>query len=444
MKSMFAWGAFTKVPAALLVAVAVTFSTIPSARAVEIAYEGFGYPTGYLAISDASTQELINDFGITDAGIYDGIDDGTAGFYDHDNDVNTPDIQDTVLGDPARAGGSGSWVADAGWIRRTVTGGGAHKVIGNETLSYSDSSGDSLVTTMGKPEFHQFPGQHSPAAWRAFDASTINDPAYPGGLTMPNTGSENTISAIDFEVPTLGKHDTEIWFSALMDSGPTSAANPSLQFWNKRDAVSLTETPRSRTAGIFLRPSSDGRFWQANYGEELTNHDLGTSADIPGTSAANSEGDVFIVVKFDYSATSPGGDTDGWAELTTWVNPDLNSEPDMADAALVSNGYVPFNAIYVDSADTGSSIDEIRIGTSYADVAPIAAGLDGDFDGDGDVDGNDFLVWQRGAATPADLALWQGNYGAPNSSAAAGAVPEPTSVLLLGIAGSLWCLRRRS
>ncbi len=76
----------------------------------------------------------------------------------------------------------------------------------------------------------------------------------------------------------------------------------------------------------------------------------------------------------------------------------------------------------------------------------------GDFDGDGDVDGADFLKWQRGespngvpgvSVSAADLAEWQGAYG--NLTAAVGAVPEPTSVLLLvGMAGCGLLGRRRS
>jgi hypothetical protein len=57
------------------------------------------------------------------------------------------------------------------------------------------------------------------------------------------------------------------------------------------------------------------------------------------------------------------------------------------------------------------------------------AGLPGDFDFDGDVDGRDFLVWQRGGSpTPlsaGDLADWQANYGAGSQTAATTAVPEP-------------------
>jgi acetyl esterase/lipase len=58
----------------------------------------------------------------------------------------------------------------------------------------------------------------------------------------------------------------------------------------------------------------------------------------------------------------------------------------------------------------------------------------GDFDGDLDVDGEDFLKWQRGESfTPfsaADLADWEANYGADAPSAAT-AVPEPATALLL-------------
>jgi hypothetical protein len=47
--------------------------------------------------------------------------------------------------------------------------------------------------------------------------------------------------------------------------------------------------------------------------------------------------------------------------------------------------------------------------------ADALVALDGDFDDDGDVDGNDFLLWQRGGspngATSGDLALWEDNYG---------------------------------
>jgi beta-glucanase (GH16 family) len=67
--------------------------------------------------------------------------------------------------------------------------------------------------------------------------------------------------------------------------------------------------------------------------------------------------------------------------------------------------------------------------------SPIVA-LAGDFDGDGDVDGRDFLEWQRGFGaiySSADLEDWQTNYGTttPGGAQAVAAVPEPSSMLLL-------------
>lgn len=65
-------------------------------------------------------------------------------------------------------------------------------------------------------------------------------------------------------------------------------------------------------------------------------------------------------------------------------------------------------------------------GTAHADAPSVSEvvrtklmdstmPLLGDFDGDGDVDGRDFLVWQRGGSpTPfsaSDLAMWRANYG---------------------------------
>ena len=70
----------------------------------------------------------------------------------------------------------------------------------------------------------------------------------------------------------------------------------------------------------------------------------------------------------------------------------------------------------------------------------------GDFDGDGDTDGADFLAWQRGeapgGATAANLAIWQDNFGSPGSQTASTTVPEPSSVFLLSLAGALGLLGR--
>ena len=88
-------------------------------------------------------------------------------------------------------------------------------------------------------------------------------------------------------------------------------------------------------------------------------------------------------------------------------------------------------------------------------------GVAGGLDGDSDVDGADFMRWQRGESAnrlssgdlnPDELADWNTNYGqdAAAASAAAGSVPEPASWLLLLVAVMLvttlgtWRRRQRS
>ena len=73
--------------------------------------------------------------------------------------------------------------------------------------------------------------------------------------------------------------------------------------------------------------------------------------------------------------------------------------------------------------------------------------LAGDFDTDGDVDGSDFLKWQKGdVSSPpssSDLAAWEANYGSVAPPLVA-SVPEPSAVLL-GVMASLLgisCRRR--
>lgn len=95
-------------------------------------------------------------------------------------------------------------------------------------------------------------------------------------------------------------------------------------------------------------------------------------------------------------------------------------------------------------------------------VSDVVKSSPGDFDGDLDVDGTDFLAWQRGAGdaagghpgngdanddgivNAADLAIWKTKFGAPVPAAsAATAVPEPGAVALIAWLIPAVCRARR-
>jgi len=83
------------------------------------------------------------------------------------------------------------------------------------------------------------------------------------------------------------------------------------------------------------------------------------------------------------------------------------------------------------------------------DVLTNVAADDADFDGNGVVDGADFLVWQRGSGAAgglsegdanddgvvdgADLDIWKSQFGGVSATSAVGAVPEPATALLLAL-----------
>ncbi len=95
----------------------------------------------------------------------------------------------------------------------------------------------------------------------------------------------------------------------------------------------------------------------------------------------------------------------------------------------------------------------------YDEVTGLAPALeDPDFDNDNDVDGADFLIWQRnfgiGATQPqgdanssgnvdaADLAIWKAKFGTAGATVVAAAVPEPAAGIL-AFSGIALLVRRR-
>lgn len=124
--------------------------------------------------------------------------------------------------------------------------------------------------------------------------------------------------------------------------------------------------------------------------------------------------------------------------------------PDDSVLPLILGGSfadVPFSSV------TFEGIEPAQIPATWTEQSNFLAPhptLAGDYDDDFDVDGDDFLAWQRGESLAplnvGDLEVWKTAFNEPASGGAGASVhegpriviPEPGSGLLLAFAGSIW------
>jgi len=143
-----------------------------------------------------------------------------------------------------------------------------------------------------------------------------------------------------------------------------------------------------------------------------------------------------------------------WTSLSSWqsafsvdsgtgllADPDVNSfeaDPLFVDAPN-NNFRLEGNSPAIGQGCAGETLGAYGLGNAIGVI-----GLPGDFNGDNNVNGADFLLWQRDGSV-GSLSDWENNYGASASLDAANAVPEPTFAVLFGLAaiGSLAGRHRR-
>ncbi len=160
---------------------------------------------------------------------------------------------------------------------------------------------------------------------------------------------------------------------------------------------------------------------------------------------------TFLVLRIDF--------TEGVESAYLYVNPQPGApEPAVAQASEINLDFRALSKLSL-TGPGGSAFDAIRIGTTYADVAPATS----DFDGDGDVDGDDLALLQTGfgkssGATAADgdanadgrvdgadFVIWQRQEGFDLTPGSVAAVPEPASIAMGSIAAmfAVGAARRR-
>ncbi|QEG33581.1 WD40 repeat domain-containing protein [Bythopirellula goksoeyrii] len=109
--------------------------------------------------------------------------------------------------------------------------------------------------------------------------------------------------------------------------------------------------------------------------------------------------------------------------LHTFNDPTITTSDSFGWSVAIEGDNVLIGAIQDDT--TGANIGQAHLFTLVEDPLP-----DGDFNGDGIVDGHDFLAWQRNPSI-GDLADWQANYDANGSVDNLVTIPEPACGLLL-------------
>ena len=131
--------------------------------------------------------------------------------------------------------------------------------------------------------------------------------------------------------------------------------------------------------------------------------------------------------------------------LINGFTPTLGSSFQVLTATEGISGAFANSALPSLSGGLGWDIDYTATGVRLNVVS--ASQQAGDFDGDGDVDGRDFLLWQRGGSpnprSSGDLADWQANYGGSGLTAATTAVPEPSGLILFAVVAAISCSSRR-
>lgn len=127
------------------------------------------------------------------------------------------------------------------------------------------------------------------------------------------------------------------------------------------------------------------------------------------------------------------------AQGTTPTADPLITTPYFDDETTFAFQLYPFNSPGGFGFDSDNVINIDNVALEF--VPPTAT--PGDFDGDGDVDGRDFLAWQRDPGV-GSLSDWQNSYPTGGLTAGFVAVPEPASLLFALSAALFAGSRRRS
>jgi hypothetical protein len=265
--------------------------------------------------------------------------------------------------------------------------------------------------------------------------------------------------------------DNEFGMTAPYGDGAVSAPPGATVEWGKDDGNWFSNQPGAEgDKGIYTQlemgvdafPSNARINWEYNVAgiNGTTNNGRilegtgvsntpGSGGDVGTVATPASDGTGGIIHGSDLSPSTLSLEIvrleDGLIQVATLVNgiEFLRDEIKTTDTGFDVLGPPAFSYDYIafrNTADFDFVIDNVMVEIFGSNAEENTA----DFDGDGDVDGRDFLAWQRGSSpnpfSAGDLALWQAAYNGGALSAVS-AVPEPSALCLALLGLSLFVKR---
>jgi hypothetical protein len=287
--------------------------------------------------------------------------------------------------------------------------------------SWADDFNDGSITDNTPVPWITNVGGFFPGSYDASSGDFVMTP-------IVDIGTDNQMSGF---VPTNFPADTYVRTQGIVLPDPNDPAN------DGGNLVVLARTNLETLQGYLLYFDVSGNLNIQILDGGLT-FDIGTTFDAPFNAASE------VVIELDVV----GNQLNGYA----WLADDPAGKPVEPQVTALATDFEPvFTAglagiAYAEDEDNTVGIFRYAAAqdTPFIDVDPS----NGDFDGDGDVDGADFLTWQRGLGLTgqpdattgdadddgdvdaADLALWQSHFGGVPTVAAVGAVPEPAALTL--------------
>jgi hypothetical protein len=355
-----------------------------------------------------------------------------------------------VSGNSAGAGNVAQGFSDEGYLALSVnTGSTADVLIKDSGKMYARTlqqrSGTTNMTIQDNGEFHVFDSFHF-AAPQLGVATVVGNPSGGPVRTSHISGGAGP-DGFSLVITGHGKMSID---SALDDGAGGLFQGLVLAGGNNTGALS-----GGTTAKIELRESASFVIQQNLYMTPLAGDStlriVGPNVD------ARINGNLYM--SYDPIFMTPTTDPStlaavitGATHSTLHVGGQANIEN--GKLAVELSGYSPFGGETYTLLTAGFIVGTNFLNTDFS-MASLPAGLSwnvsvgatsvvlkvlgsipvpGDFDGDRDVDGADFLRWQRGLSpsplSTADLNAWKTNFGTVAAGAAAQTVPEPSSIAL--------------